>query len=191
VSSDGKTLTAANVAATLAQARHARVLLIDADLRRPNVARTLGLAPRPGGLLHLLDSGGSDLGDHVQQVAGSTLDVLPCEGRRHATYEILTSPAFRAVVDRARQAYDTVIVDTPPVVPVPDSSLLGPLVDGYLVVVAAHVTPRKLLGETLTMLEPASVLGLVFNRDTRPFFGYYGSYYQSYFETAGGNRTGD
>ena len=74
------------------------------------------------------------------------------------------------------------IVDTPPVIPVPDAGLLRRAVDGYVLVVAAGSTPRKLLAEALNLLEPNSVLGLIFNRDDRPLFGYYGSRYQQYFD---------
>ena len=62
-----------------------------------------------------------------------------------------------------------------------DSALLANSVDGVLMVVAANQTPRKLLGEALNLLDPAKVLGIVFNRDTRPVFGYYNSYYKDYF----------
>ena len=73
-------------------------------------------------------------------------------------------------------------------VTVPDSSLLGRLVDGYLVVVSANETPRKLLAETLTLLDPPKVLGLVFNRDERPLFGYRDAY-QAYFPREAARRS--
>jgi len=62
-----------------------------------------------------------------------------------------------------------------------DSALLSRLVDGLLIVVAANQTPRKLLGEALNLLDPEKVLGIVFNRDERPLFGYYDAYYREYF----------
>jgi Mrp family chromosome partitioning ATPase len=73
------------------------------------------------------------------------------------------------------------VLDTPPLLPVFDSALLAKSVDGVLMVVSANQTPRKLLGEALNMLEPSKVLGIVFNRDERPLFGYYNSYYREYF----------
>ena len=177
---DGKTMTAVNLAATLAQGRQSRTLLIDADLRRPNVAATLGLDAGAPGLLELVDAGGTGLERYVRRLNGTHLDVLPCELRPCDTYNVLSSKAFAALLAEARAAYQTIIIDTPPAIPVPDSSLLGRLVDGYLLVVSANNTPRKLVGETLAMLDQGKVLGLIFNRDDRPLFGYRDSY-QAYF----------
>jgi receptor protein-tyrosine kinase len=187
VARDGKTLTSLNLAGALAEGRGARILVIDADMRQPSVATRLGLeAGDRGGLLHVLEDGPETLADHLYRIDGSTLDVLPCERRRSATYESLTSAAFKALLARARAMYDYVIVDTPPVIPVPDGTLLRPVVDGYLLVVSANLTPRKLVAEALNLLEPTSVIGLVFNRDDRPLFGYYKSYYGQYFRSYAG-----
>jgi Mrp family chromosome partitioning ATPase len=114
---------------------------------------------------------------------GGTLDVLPCDRSRSDAYEILTSSAFAALVADARRRYDFVVLDTPPVIPVPDTALLRPTVDGYLIVISANTTPRKLVAETLNQLDASSVLGLVFNRDDRPLFGYYRSSYSRYFRS--------
>lgn len=179
-SGEGKTMTAVNLAGALAQARGARVLLLDADLRRPRVAETCGLPADAPGLIAMLRQG-QPLRSAVVQVPDTALDVLTCERSRIDPYDVLRSSAFSEALAQARREYRFVVVDTAPVVPVPDSSLLGPLVDGYLVVVAANHTPRKLLGEALNSLEPASVLGLVLNRDPEPLFGYYDTYGQEYF----------
>jgi len=76
------------------------------------------------------------------------------------------------------------VVDTPPLLPVPDSALLAKMVDGVLLVVSAHHTARKLMAEALNMLDAEKVLGIVFNRDARPLFGYYDSTYRAYFRDA-------
>ncbi len=182
VASDGKTLTAINFAGALARARGARILLIDADLRQPTVASKLGLECAPtSGLGQALQDPTAHLQDFVQSaVDGSALSVVLCSGSASDTYELLTSPRFPELLTEARRRYDYVIVDTPPIVPVPDGGLIRRAVDGYVLVVGANSTPRKLVGEALNLLEPNSVLGLVFNRDDRPFFGYYQSYYRKY-----------
>ena len=76
----------------------------------------------------------------------------------------------------ARAFYDYVIIDTPPVVPLVDCRLLGRLVDGFIVVVAAHKTPRKLVAEALNLLDAVKVIGVVFNGDDRPLAAHYGYY---------------
>ena len=183
VASDGKTLIAVNLAGALAGARGARILLIDADLRCPTVATTLGLDTGGKDLLSALDAPAAQLDRTVHHIEGGTLDVLPCERSRSDAYEVLTSAAFAALLAEARRRYDFVVLDTPPVIPVPDTALLRPTVDGYLVVVSANTTPRKLVAETLNQLDPPAVLGLVFNRDDRPLFGYYRSSYSRYFRS--------
>lgn len=182
-SGEGKTLTSINLAGALAQSRGSRVLLMDADLRRPRLAAGCGIDPDTPGVVELLRTGG-DLASAVIRLPDASLDVLPCEARSGTDpYDSLRSPAFKNLISQARRDYSFVIVDTPPVVPVPDSSVLGPLVDGYLLVVAANRTPKKLLAEALNTLEPSLVLGLVFNRDPEPLFGYYGSHGADYFSS--------
>jgi capsular exopolysaccharide synthesis family protein len=180
VASDGKTLTAVNLAAALARGPNARILLIDADLRQPAVARNLGLTCENGGLEAALGLPQAQLADFVRPVAGG-LSVLPVAVSCEETYELLTSAKLGQLLDEAKRRYDYIIIDTPPVIPVPDATLIRRLVDGYLVVVSANSTPRKLVGEALNLLDPSAVIGLVFNRDNRPLFGYYRGYYHSYF----------
>ena len=181
VAGDGKTLTSLNLALTLARGRGNKVLLIDMDLRRPTIAKVLGISVNHGGFSGLLENPKGRLIDYVQPVPGSELSVIPTKVCKSDTYEVLASPRFVQVLEEARAQFDYVIIDTPPVVPVPDTTLIHRHVDGYLVVVSAHRTPRKLLGEALNMLSPAAVLGIVFNGDDRPMFGYYGGHYKSYF----------
>ena len=85
-------------------------------------------------------------------------------------------PSGRAFQE-ARKAYDYIIVDTPPLVAVPDCRVLANVVDGFLVVVTAHRTPKRLLEDALNVLEPAKTIGLVYNGDERPLSGYYSREY--------------
>jgi Mrp family chromosome partitioning ATPase len=104
------------------------------------------------------------------------VSVLPAGNVQARPYELLASPRFGGLLAEARRIYDYVLVDTPPVAPLADCRLLRPWVDGFIVVVAAHKTPRKLLAEALSVLEPAKVLGVVFNGDDQPLSPYYGYY---------------
>lgn len=180
IAGDGKTLTVLNLAGAQAQLQSARVLVIDADLRRPSVARQLGLQRVDRGIAEILRSPDVWLHDVVQPVPHLNIDVLPCLEECEDAYELLASPRFAELVVKARALYDHVVLDTPPLVPVSDGTLIKSLIDGYIVVVSANSTPRRLVGEALSLLGPEAVVGIVFNRDLRPMFGRYDDY-GSYF----------
>jgi protein-tyrosine kinase len=165
---DGKTTTAINLAGALAQASAARVLLVDADFRGANMATLLGLDEHaaPGFVEAILDPKLS-LEAVVQERPDLNLSILPAGRRPSAPYEVLKSPRVGELLAAARAKYDYVIVDTPPLVSVPDTRVTGKSVDGFLIVVAANRTPRRLLEEALNLMEPAKILGMVFNGDDR------------------------
>ena len=98
-------------------------------------------------------------------------------------HELFRSQRLEALLKEAREQYDYVVLDTPPLGPVSDCALLARWIDGVLVVVAAHRTSRKLLEEALNLLDGASVLGIIFNGDDRPFLKYRRHYYRGYFWT--------
>ena len=182
---DGKTVTAVNLAGALARGADERVLLIDADLRRPSIASLFGIRNSEAGLADTLSDDTIGFGQVVKHARGLGLSVITAGIARGRISEILRSPRLEQLLTEARSRYGYIILDTPPLLPVFDSALLAKLVDGVLMVVAANRTPRKLLGESLNMLDPAKVLGIVFNRDERPLFGYYNSYYREYFPDRG------
>ena len=182
---EGKTLTAVNLAGALARESDGRVLLIDADLRRPSIAATLGLETSPG-LTDVLSSDQLELAAVAQRVQQFPLWAVTSGTPGSAIHRLLRSARFDGLIQRARQDFDVVIVDTPPLLPVFDSAVLSRIVDHMLVVVAANQTPRKLLGEALNLVDPAKVMGIVFNRDDRPLFGYYDEYYREYFPDTSG-----
>jgi succinoglycan biosynthesis transport protein ExoP len=188
---EGKTLTAINLAGALARGSDdARVLLIDADLRRPAIARQLALIDGWGGLAEAVRDAGTTLSDVTQRLDAHNLSVISAGTRSGAVHQILRSPRLDRLLTEARQRFDFIVLDTPPLLPVFDSALLANSVDGVLMVVAANQTPRKLLGEALNLLDPAKVLGIVFNRDARPMFGYYDAYYKDYFPDVSRVATG-
>jgi capsular exopolysaccharide synthesis family protein len=174
---DGKTVTTLNLAGALAQAQDARVLVIDSDLRKPSVAAYLGLdGLRSPGLSDALRDPRYELHQIVRHLKGFNLWVVPAGPPELAPYELLSSARFDTLLRDARRDFDCVLVDTPPALLMPDCRLIERWVDGFLVVVAAHKTPRKLVGEALSQLNPAKVLGVVFNADDQPTSSYYGYY---------------
>lgn len=160
---EGKTTTAINLAGALALDKAARVLLIDADLREPAVAARLGERDVPG----LVDvvSGERALLDVAVERHPFNLHVLPAAPGARSPYEIVVSSAFAELVAAAREAFDYVILDLPPVAPYPDVRVMDRCIDAFFVVVAAHLTTRAMLEETLDAMDPAKAAGLVFNGD--------------------------
>ena len=182
---EGKTLTAINLAGALARESDSRVLVIDADLRRPAVAARLNVPPSPG-LTDVLTSDGRDLPSVAHQVPPFQLWAIASGTAGSGIHRLLRSPRLEPLLQHARQQYDVIIIDTPPLLPVFDSAVISRVVDHMLVVVAANQTPRKLLGESLNLVDQAKVMGIVFNRDDRPLFGYYDEYYREYFPDRSG-----
>jgi capsular exopolysaccharide synthesis family protein len=168
VAADGKTTTAINLAGALAQAPDARVLLVDADLRAGSLAGHLGLDEHAvPGLVDAIINPDLTLEAVTQTHRHLNLSIITAGRRSSTPYEVLKSPRVGELFTEARETYDYVIVDTSPLVPVPDGRVLGKWVDGFLIVVAAHQTPRKLLEEALSLMEPSKIVGMVFNGDDR------------------------
>jgi capsular exopolysaccharide synthesis family protein len=160
---DGKTTTAINLAGALAQSPEAQVLLVDADLRRPAVSSRLALGESTPGLVGLIHDSTLTITDVVRHCPPFNLWVLPASSPIASPYELLKSPRLVLLLEEARARYDYVVLDTPPLLSIPDCRIIGRHVDRFLVVVAAHRTPAKLLDEALRILPPSKLLGLVFN----------------------------
>lgn len=163
---DGKTLTAINLAGALARDAKARILLVDLDLRVPgsNISDYLDLKALPGpGVVDWI--GNAELGMEriIRRLPGFNLDLMFPGGKAELPYELLKSPRLDDLLEQARQCYDFVILDTPQVLQLPDTDLISRVVDGYLIVIKADFTPRKMLEETLNLITQEKVLGLVFN----------------------------
>lgn len=174
---EGKTTTAINLAGALAQAPDARVLLVEADLRRPSILRLLGAHPTSPGLVEAVLNPGLSLQDVVRTRQRFNLALLPAGAPPIAPYEVLKSPRLEALIAEARRVYDYVILDVPPVIPCPDYRLVEKWIDGALVVVAAHRATRKMVQSALNLMDPLKVLGLVFNADDSPTAKYHQYYY--------------
>jgi capsular exopolysaccharide synthesis family protein len=160
---DGKTTTAINLAGALAQASDARVVLIDADLRRPALHRYLGLGEARCGLADAVLDPTLTLVDVVRPCPPFNLSVLPAGAPNASPYELLKSPRLGQLFEEARLQYDYVVIDTPPLLPVPDTRIIGKHVDGFLLVLRAHKTRTKLFDEAARVLESSKVVGVIFN----------------------------
>jgi protein-tyrosine kinase len=181
---EGKTVTTLNLAGSLAQSPDARVLVIDADLHRPSVAEYLGMDKRQSpGLVDLIARDDVGLEDAAGRIEGFNLSVLSSGIYEAGAYELLNSRRLDAIVEEARRQYDYVLIDTPPLMPLPDCRLIGRCVDGLFLVVSAHRTPRKALAEALNLIDRTKLIGMVFNGDDQPIRRY--SAYYAYSQPVG------
>jgi capsular exopolysaccharide synthesis family protein len=187
---DGKTTTAINLAGALAQAPEARVLLVEADLRRPSIGDQLGFdASSRAGLVHAILNPGLSLAQVTRARAPFNLNVVLAGQVPPSPYEILKSPRLIDLLDEARGTYDYVVLDTPPLVGFQDSRVITRLVDGIILVVGAHRTPKRMVEEALNLVDPAKMLGFVFNGDDQGLARFYSRHYYRRPDTSGGSRT--
>lgn len=158
---DGKSLTAANLALTMAQEFQQRVLLIDGDLRRPAVHVLFGIPGAPG--LSDVLSGAADLEHATVSIPDQHLTVLPAGTPPANPGELLGSAAMRRVLETVRSRFDRILIDMPPVSPLADLHIVAPMADGLLMIVRAGVTPKPAIERALSGLDMNKVLGLVLN----------------------------
>lgn len=159
---EGKSTTATNLAIALAQAGQT-VCLIDADLRRPMVNDYLGLDRNAGLTTALI--GSADVNDLLQHWGDDNLYVLTSGQIPPNPSELLGSAEMKHLIDRLEQAFDTVIVDAPPLLPVTDAAVLSQSVGGVVVVVGSNKLRQQDLEKSLSALEMvgSNILGIVLN----------------------------
>ena len=158
---EGKTLTATNLALTLSESYQRRVLLIDADLRRPRMREMFALPVTAG----LTDALTSPRGDRlpVHHVTGN-LWVLAAGRMVPDPMSLLVSPSMKQLIEDARESFDWVIVDTPPIAILPDANLLSAMIDTALMVVSAQSTPYPMVQRAVEAIGAQRILGVVLNR---------------------------
>jgi succinoglycan biosynthesis transport protein ExoP len=190
IESEGKSTTAANLAIALAEAG-TRVLLVDADLRRPQIATYLGVEGAVG-LTDLL-IGNAEPNDVIQQWGGKKLFVLPAGKAPPNPSELLGSDAMVKLIHDFTAVFDVVLFDSPPLLPVTDAAILARIVGGTIVVCAMGRTHSNHLRGALAALEaveaPVSglVLSMVPTKGPDAYgYGSYGSYGYGY-GSYGGN----
>jgi capsular exopolysaccharide synthesis family protein len=179
VAGEGKTLTASNLALTFSESYERNVLLVDADLRRPSLARTFGVPASPGLSEGLMAVQPGPL--PLQQVT-ERLSVLPGGRPTPDPMAGLTSLRMRELIDEARGAFDWVILDTPPVGLMTDARLLSAIADGVILVVKANSTPYTLVQRAIDALGREQLIGAVLNCATEqgPGDKYYDYYHYGY-----------
>ncbi|MCA9566074.1 MAG: CpsD/CapB family tyrosine-protein kinase, partial [Myxococcales bacterium] len=180
---EGKTSTAVSVATVMAQSGN-RVLLVDTDMRRPRLHRALEQENTLG--MSNLILGENTYEEAIQRTVVPNLDLLPCGPIPPNPTELMHTERFRTVIKELRSRYDRVIFDSPPVIAVADSMILGNFVDGVLFVIRSGQTNKEVVRRAKMNLEGinAPILGAILNdldlEDRAYRYHYYYSYYSRY-----------
>ncbi|GAB4057299.1 GumC family protein [Uliginosibacterium sediminicola] len=173
---EGKTTVSTNLAMAHAQTR--KTLLIDLDMRRPQIGKRLGMPLSAKGISSLV-SGASALGECIYTMPGSTLSVMPAGDLPPNPLELLLSQKFKETLAWLRDQYEVIIIDSPPVELVSDALVIAPMVNRVVFVVRAMKTPYPLARKGILRVQRSGgrMLGVVLNHlDFKKSQRYYGSY---------------
>jgi protein-tyrosine kinase len=175
---EGKTSTVINLALSIAQSKEKRVLIIDGDLRRPNVATYLGVRAKAG--LGEVLTGDIEPLDSIFTLDGYELYILPVSREAANPTELLSSERFAEMVTELRTYFDFILIDSPPVMPFADTRLLANHTDAVMLVVRAGLAPYETVEKAIEALPAGKMLGVVLNgAENVQEAGYYDYYYYS------------
>jgi capsular exopolysaccharide synthesis family protein len=196
---EGKTTVVCNLAIALAEINH-KVLVIDADLRRPRIHNVFGVKNDNSGLSEFLLKQ-EPLDDAVLAMAARAtyipnLYVMPAGRSRFNAASLLHSERLPELLRGLRKQFDTIMIDTPPMVNIPDARVLARLADGVIMILrSAHTTrDAALLAKQRFFDDGIPVMGTILNNwnPNTPGYGYYRNYYEGYFHYLGdGNGNGN
>lgn len=173
---EGKSFICTNLSMTFASHGH-KTLIIDCDLRMPNIAKSLELNPKKG----LIDYMAYDLSleESIESSNFPNLDILSSGGKSNNPTQIFSQEKFKALMHELRMRYDKIIIDSPPMVPVSDAITLIPLTDGVLYVLKFNTVKRNAVIVNLRRMQESSVpvFGVILNNIKSSMAGYYYSQY--------------
>ncbi len=179
IAGEGKTVSTVNLAGKLAGTGRKKVVLVDLDLRKSDLAKGLRFPSIPG-VVELLQ-GTAGMKEVLREVQSQGLAVIPSGRRFSDPWELLKGERFREFLAELRDRYDVVLLDTPPVVPVSDAIALRDLIDRYVLVFRLGYTPHNLFRQSLEDIGEKKLLGVLLNgvppRSEKYYQRYYGKYY--------------
>lgn len=181
---EGKSTVALNLTRALSQVE--KVLLIDADMRRPTLSRVLDLPKGSPGLSNLV-VGSATAAETIYKMDDWDVDVLPSGKIPHNPLELISSKRFKSILEKLSAHYDRIIIDTAPVCAVSDALMLSTFADALIYVVKADSTSIDLVKKGLSSLQEveAPLVGVVLNQIDVKKVAKYGDYYSEYFQNYG------
>ncbi|HBO69743.1 MAG TPA: hypothetical protein DD658_06250 [Deltaproteobacteria bacterium] len=182
VAGEGKTLTATHLAANMASTGRKKVLLIDLDLRKPSVAGELGMAA-DSGMSEFL-SGSVPKEKIIRNSVVPGLSVIVGGKTIPSPADMLAGEKFRFLLREMREQFDVVILDTPPILPVPDAVTISEQVDAFILLFRFNHTPHHLFRQAIDDLGEGKIVGVVLNGEEKKPDKYYHKYYGKYYQVA-------
>jgi len=161
VPQEGKSMTAANLACMLALTTQQKVLLMEGDLRRPSLSDKFGIGRNPG-LCECL-KGVRALTSCVYYLESANLWIFPAGSAQSNALELLQSGQLPAIMNQLAELFDWIIIDSPPVLPLGDTSVWARVADGILLVTRQGTTEKRHLQRGLEALEPKKLIGTLLN----------------------------
>ncbi len=183
VPQEGKSMTAANLACTLALTTQQKILLLEGDLRRPSLSGKFGIGRNPG-LCECL-KGECALPRCIYHLEDASLWILPAGSAESNVLEVLQSGQLSVIMDQLAEWFDWIIIDSPPVLPLGDTSVWARLADGIILVTRQGTTERRHLQRGIEALEPKKLIGALLNCSQSS------SDYHYYYRAANASRPGD
>jgi capsular exopolysaccharide synthesis family protein len=159
---EGKSLIAANLALNQSRSKILNTVLIDGDLRRPELARRFGFNRSLPGLSEVL-RGERQLSEVVYKLEGSGLRFVPAGVTPQNPIEVMQAGRLQPLLEQLETFFDWIIIDTPPVLPLADTPLWMKLADGVLLVAREGVCEKKQLERTVELIDRSTMLGVVVN----------------------------
>lgn len=178
IAEEGKSLVSANLAGVLARRKRQKVLLIEGDLRRPVLARRFGLGKQDG-LTEWLRSD-TDTLENIYHLDGPDFCLIPAGSPPANPLELLQSSRLSRLMTQVSELFDWVIVDSPPLLPLADTTVWQRLTDGALLVARESTTEKRPLQRGMEILKKGDLLGVVLNGSLN---GSHHNYYQRYAAT--------
>jgi capsular exopolysaccharide synthesis family protein len=187
IAGEGKTTSCVQLARQLVMAGRKRVLLIDADMRKSDLAKGLNIKRHPG--LSEFLAGKASLNDILQNSFLPGLHVIPAGRRVEDGADLLAGEKFRAFLREVRSHFDVILLDSPPILAVADTLSLRDQVDGFLFLYKAGLTPHPMLRQALEELGEEKIIGVVLNGVKPQPQSYYQRYYGSYYQKTSMRKT--
>jgi len=172
---EGKTTIAANLAAILARKQQPKTLLLEGDLRRPSLSTQFGLGRIPG-LSEWLQGEPRPI-QHIYRLEGPNLWLLPAGRPPENPLELMQSGRLSLLMEQLSSWFDWIVIDSPPILPLADTSVWARLADGILLVTREGTTKKRMLQQGLQALEQTKLLGAVVNSSANTD---HTNYYQRY-----------